>query len=526
MDWLSTCVIKSLKNQTFLLMKRKILFLALLAMVVFACKQHPDGEPGHDAEASHTEHGSAKFQYTAYSEHFEVFAETDAFVAGEPANILAHFSYLNDFKPVEDGKITLILTIEGKETRVTLNAPTRKGIYSFDLKPLIAGRGAIRFEIARANGTFRMELPDVTVFSNDGEAVKAAEAAVVPKTNTAVFTKEQSWKIDFATAAPLLRPFGPVIRTTARIQPPPGSEMVVTAKTNGLVVLTSNSLLEGSRVSAGQVLCSITGGNLANDNISVRYAEAKSNYEKALADYERIRELAKDKIVAGKDLLAAQNQYENARAVFDNLKNNFTGTGQSVTSPMSGFIRQVMVKNGMFVEAGQPVAIISQNKFLVISADIPLRYASVLGAIQSANIRNCSNDKIYTLEELNGKILSAGQMPGADNFLIPLNLQIDNAGDFVSGGFVDLYLKTVTDTRAMVVPNIALLEEQGNYFVWVQINPELFEKREVRVGGTDGIYTQISSGITPDERIVTRGAVMVKLAQATGSLDAHSGHVH
>ena len=507
-------------------MKRKILFLALLAMAVFACKQHPDGEPGHDPEASHSEHASAKFRYTAYSDHFEVFAEADAFVAGEPANILAHFSYLTDFKPVEDGKITLILTIEGKETKATLNAPTRKGIYSFDLKPLVAGRGTIRFELVRTNGTLRMEIPDVTVFSNDGEAVKAAEAAVVSNTNTAVFTKEQSWKIDFATALPLVGPFGPVIRTTARIQPQPGSEMVVTAKTNGLVVLTSNSLLEGSRVSAGQVLCSITGGNLANENISVRYAEAKSNYEKALADYERIRELAKDKIVAGKELLAAQNQYENTRAEFENLKINFTGTGQTVTSPMSGFIRQILVKNGMFVEAGQPIATISQNKFLVISADIPLRYASVLGAIQSANIRNCSNDKIYTLEELNGRILSVGQMPGADNYLIPLNLQIDNAGDFVSGSFVDLYLKTVTDTRALVVPNTALLEEQGNYFVWVQINPELFEKREVRVDGTDGIYTRIGNGITPNERIVTRGAVMVKLAQATGSLDAHSGHVH
>jgi hypothetical protein len=28
------------------------------------------------------------------------------------------------------------------------------------------------------------------------------------------------------------------------------------------------------------------------------------------------------------------------------------------------------------------------------------------------------------------------------------------------------------------------------------------------------------------ERIVTKGAILVKLAQSSGALDAHSGHVH
>jgi multidrug efflux pump subunit AcrA (membrane-fusion protein) len=78
----------------------------------------------------------------------------------------------------------------------------------------------------------------------------------------------------------------------------------------------------------------------------------------------------------------------------------------------------------------------------------------------------------------------------------------------------------------LTIPNSAILEEQGNFSVFVQITPELFEKREVTPGTTDGLRTEILKGVNPGERVISVGAILVKLAQATGSLDAHSGHVH
>jgi hypothetical protein len=85
---------------------------------------------------------------------------------------------------------------------------------------------------------------------------------------------------------------------------------------------------------------------------------------------------------------------------------------------------------------------------------------------------------------------------------------------------------TVTNSEALTLPNSAMIEEQGNYFLFVQVTPELFEKREIKTGATDGIKTEIVKGITADERVVTKGAILIRLAQATGTLDAHSGHVH
>jgi multidrug efflux pump subunit AcrA (membrane-fusion protein) len=105
-------------------------------------------------------------------------------------------------------------------------------------------------------------------------------------------------------------------------------------------------------------------------------------------------------------------------------------------------------------------------------------------------------------------------------------LQVNNSGIFTPGGFAELFLKTQSGVQALTIPNSAIMEEQGNYFVFVQVHPELFEKREIVLGTTDGMRTEVKSGIQPNERIVSKGAIAIKLAQSSGALDAHSGHVH
>jgi len=79
--------------------------------------------------------------------------------------------------------------------------------------------------------------------------------------------------------------------------------------------------------------------------------------------------------------------------------------------------------------------------------------------------------------------------------------------------------------KAIVVPYSALLEEQGKYFVYVEKAGESFLKREVVLKGNDGLYAEISSGLKPGERVVTKGIQPIKLSSMAGGLPLH-GHTH
>jgi hypothetical protein len=149
-----------------------------------------------------------------------------------------------------------------------------------------------------------------------------------------------------------------------------------------------------------------------------------------------------------------------------------------------------------------------------------------LNNISTANFRIPKTNTSYRLEDLDGKLVSFGKSAEYGNVLIPVTFEVNNTIGLLSGSFVDLYIKTQSDNPMLTVANGALIEEMGNFFVFVQLTPELFEKREIQKGSTDGYRTAIVSGLQQGERVVAKGAVLVKLAQASGALDPHAGHVH
>ena len=502
-------------------MKTFHIFIVIFsAIITVSCgRNHNQATDGHGHTHDET------LQLTAYSADFEVFAEATPFVVGQESNILAHFSRLENFKPIEEGSVTVSLIVGTEGIRQTLEQPTRTGIYQFLLQPATAGTGKLIFDIKTPNGVSQITVPNITVYTSEHEAHEAAAEAAPTSSNAVKFTKEQSWKVDFATTEARREPFGQIIRTTAQIQPSQGDERIISAKTGGTAFFNAN-ITEGKAVAAGQTLFTIDGSATADNNLAVRYAEAESEYNRAKAEYERKADLAKDKIVSQSDLLKAKTELTNAEVNYNNLKSNFSSGKQSVSSPIGGFVTRVLVQNGQFVEAGQPVLVVSQNRDLFIKAELQPKYFDVLNNIVSANIRTLNNDRIYSLEELGGRVLSYGKTADINNPLIPVVFQVNNKAGLLAGGFVEIFIKTQTSAHALTVPNEAIVEEMGNHFVFVQLTPELFEKRPVKTGVTDGVSIEITEGVSAGERVVSKGAILVKLAQSSGALDAHAGHVH
>lgn len=75
------------------------------------------------------------------------------------------------------------------------------------------------------------------------------------------------------------------------------------------------------------------------------------------------------------------------------------------------------------------------------------------------------------------------------------------------------------------MPEAALTESQGVYYVYVNLDEEGYRRQEVKVGQTDGERVEIISGLKSGDRVVTRGAMQVRLAASSSSIPGHS-HEH
>jgi len=509
-------------------MKPKINSLVTIIIAVTICCGCGGGGRQHEADDHHGHSHDETLQLFTYGGGFELFAEASPFVVGDSGDILAHFTHLENFKPLEEGTVTVSLVLDegGEVVSQTLEKQERTGIYHFSIAPKKTGAGKLVFDLKTSKGVTQLIIPEITVYRTEHQAHEAAAKAAVTSQDGIAFTKEQSWKVEFATDLARLEPFGQMIRTTAQIQPSQGDERVVSAKTSGVVLFPNEVVVEGKSVNSGQTLFSIDGSETAENNLAVRYAEAESEYNRAKAEYERKAELAKERIVSQSELLVAKAEFTNAEANFNILKRNFSAGRQSVSAPIGGFVTRVLVQNGEYVEAGQPVLVVSQNRDLFIKAEVQPRYFEMLGTIVSANIRVMNSNRTYTLEELGGRVLSYGKSTDLQNPLIPIVFQVNNKAGLLAGSFVELFIKTQTNTQAITIPNGALTEEMGSYFIFVQLTPELYEKRLIKKGVTDGLRTEIIEGIAVGERVVSKGAILVKLSQASGALDPHAGHVH
>lgn len=337
------------------------------------------------------------------------------------------------------------------------------------------------------------------------------------------FSKEQSWKIDFATAVVEKKGFGGAVKVAAKVVATPQNFTTIVAATSGRVQFVGN-VVEGKDVVAGEPLFYLEGGDVTDNDAAVKYAEVESAYLLAKADYERKKLLLNEKVVSERDFQAAEAAYKQAEARFQSLKRNFGNGKVTLKASRNGYIATLLVGNGDYVEPGTPLATVQCDGSCNITAELPVRFAPQLQNIVDVNIMLPSGD-VRSMNDSGGSVVAVGNSVNGCNML-PLTISAGSIEGLVPGSVVTLYIIAESETPAVVVPRTALVEEMGNFFVFVQNNPISFEKRAVEVGATDGMSVQIVKGVTAGERVVTKGAVSLKLSQGAAALDPHAGHVH
>lgn len=315
--------------------------------------------------------------------------------------------------------------------------------------------------------------------------------------------------------------FTEVIKTSGRVMSAQGEESVIVATVPGVISFGSLPFVDGTAVRKGQPVLNIASRILSDGDVA---AKAKFAYETAKKEFERMRTLVDDKIVSAKDFEQARLNYENAKVAYEAIADKQTAKGVSVVAPLSGYLKNIQVKEGDYVSVGQPLATISQNSRLVLRADVSEKYYNSLPLIQSANFMTPYDNTLYKLSDLRGRLLSYGKSSDTNSFYVPVTFEFDNKGAVIPGSFVDIFLLTKPMENVLSVPVSALIEEQGVYFVFIRLHEEHYKKQWVTLGANNGAEVQILTGLKPGDEVVTQGAYQIKLSSASNAIPAHSHH--
>lgn len=314
-------------------------------------------------------------------------------------------------------------------------------------------------------------------------------------------------------------PFRQVIKTSGQISAAQGDESVIVATVSGIVSF-HGQITEGMAVNRGKPLVNISSSKTAEGDAAQRALIA---HESAKKEYERVKALVESRIVSKKEYEQAKLNHDNAHIAYEALSKNYSPKGQEITSPLGGYVKNILIREGDYVSVGQPLMSVTQNRRLFLRAEVSEKYYSHLRDIRSANFRTPYHNRVYELKQLNGRLLSFGKSSGSQSFYVPVTFEFDNTVDVLPGSFVEVYLLSSDMENVLSLPRTALTEEQGSFFVYLNVDEEGYRKQEVTLGADNGKNVQILSGLKAGDRVVVEGANQVRLA---GISTAIPGHTH
>lgn len=185
----------------------------------------------------------------------------------------------------------------------------------------------------------------------------------------------------------------------------------------------------------------------------------------------------------------------------------------TITAPIKGIIDARNVNIGQSIEPSTVLFHISNREKMLMLANV---YEEDLGKIkvgQTARVRVIS----YPNKIFPGQVIRIE--PNLDSLTRTLKMWIilDNPQDLLKPnlfGSADVILKE--NNSALTVPNAAVIEAEGEKFVFVQ-EGDTYHRTVVKTGASDDRYTEIVDGLVPGDKVVTQGNHQLYTLWLTGS---------
>jgi membrane fusion protein (multidrug efflux system) len=272
-------------------------------------------------------------------------------------------------------------------------------------------------------------------------------------------------------------------------------------------VITHIYVKPGDHVKWGQVLVQLD-NSVLKENIS----QAETQAALAHTLFQRQKNLWDQKIGTEVQYLQAQTQMQSADKQVAMLRQQ--ADLYRITSPIDGTIDQMDLKMGQVAQPGNTgIRIVNANS-LKVKADVPESYSSRIN--QGDNVKIVfpdANDSITTRLTFVAKVID----PTSRSFAIEIALP--SAKNLRPNMTAIIKIADYNNSNAIVIPlNSVQKSEQGDY-VFVNYNG-IATRKNVKVGSSYGGLSEIVSGLTNGDQVITIGAAdlqegdKVKIIQA------------
>lgn len=280
----------------------------------------------------------------------------------------------------------------------------------------------------------------------------------------------------------------------------------------------------GQTVQAGEVIAKVKVipdmGQLSSAQSRLRLAEI--NLKQARTDYEREKVLFDKGLVSADEYDKIHQAYNQSReersAAQDNLEvvrdgvssNNANASSTLVRSTVTGVILDIPVKVGNSVilsntfNDGTTIATVANMNDLIFRGNVDetevgqvnvgMPMTITVGALQDLKFN-------ARLEYISPKAVEAN---GANQFEIKAAVQVPEKTGVRSGYSANAQIVLAEALHVLTVPESAIHFEGNNTYVYLvqgKGKNKTYQRRDVKVGLSDGVNIQIKSGLTTNDRV-------------------------
>jgi RND family efflux transporter MFP subunit len=217
----------------------------------------------------------------------------------------------------------------------------------------------------------------------------------------------------------------------------------------------------------------------------------------------RLEELIHDQKVAASETKEFQHRVSELDAEIAQAKLEIART--QIRAPFAGYVTQRTVNIGQRVRAMD--ALFNVGSFTPLYAEVHLSERDTRGVRpgQAASIRLGSEDTVT----VKGRVERISPIVDQASGTVKVTVALDPKPGFRPGAFVRVDILTDTKSDAILIPKRAIIEEDGQNYVYVATK-DAAQRTKVQIGYQSEGMVEIRSGVNPGQSVVVAGQGALK----------------